>query len=346
MPDSHRGLLSSDRPLVDVYDCAMLDLDGVVYVGPHAIEGVPALLDRARGQGMTLAFVTNNASRTPASVASHLNELGVEATASDVVTSAQAAARELAARLDPGAKVLVIGGEGLRVALGEQEMTGVDRADQHPVAVVQGFDRSVGWEQLAQGAYAIHAGALWVATNLDLTVPTAGGIAPGNGTLVNAVAAAVDARPAIVAGKPYRPLFDETVRRIRSERPLVVGDRLDTDIEGASNCDADSLLVMTGVTDLRALCRARPEQRPSYLAWTLDGLFDAHQAPAREGDTCRLGGWQVTVRDQRLTADEQGDDHGDALRAAASAAWAWYDEQATVEECVSLEGYDADWLQP
>jgi len=346
VPDSRRGLLSSDRPLVDAYDCAMLDLDGVVYVGPHAVEGVPALLDRARAQGMTLAFVTNNASRTPQSVAAHLNELGVEAAASDVVTAAQAAARELAARLDPGAKVLVIGGEGLRVALGEQGLTCVDRADEDPAAVVQGFDRSVGWEQLAEGAYAIRAGALWVASNLDLTVPTVGGIAPGNGSLVNAVAAAVDARPAVVAGKPYRPLFDETVRRIGPERPLVVGDRLDTDIEGANNCDADSLLVMTGVTDLPTLCRARPQERPSYLAWTLAGLFDAQPAPVRQGEMFELGGWQVTVRDQRLVAEQHGDDCGDALRAAASAAWAWYDEDPTARHDATLDGCDADWLQP
>ncbi len=346
VPDSHRGLLSSDRPLADAYDCAMLDLDGVVYVGPHAVEGVPALLDRARGQGMTLAFVTNNASRTPQSVAAHLNELGVEAAASDVVTSAQAAARELSARLDPGAKILVIGGEGLRVALEEQGLTCVNRADEHPAAVVQGFDRSVGWEQLAEATYAVHAGALWVAANLDLTVPTAGGIAPGNGTLVNAVAVAANVRPAVVAGKPYRPLFDETVRRIASERPLVVGDRLDTDIEGARNCDADSLLVMTGVTDPPALCRARPEQRPSYLAWTLDALFDEHHAPVRHGETFELGGWQVAVRDQRLVADEHGADRGDALRAAASAAWAWYDEDSTARDDATLDGCDADWLQP
>lgn len=346
MPDSHRGLLSTNQPLVEVYDCAMLDLDGVVYVGPRAVEGVAQLLERARRLGMTLAFVTNNASRTPDAVAAHLTELGIAANARDVVTSAQAAARELAARLDGGAKVLVIGGEGLRVALREQGLTCVETIDEDPVAVVQGFDRSVGWEQLAQGAYAVRAGALWVAANLDLTVPTAGGIAPGNGTLVNAVAAAVDARPGVVAGKPYRPLFDETVRRIESQRPLVVGDRLDTDIEGANTCAADSLLVMTGVTDVRALCGARPEQRPTYIARTLDGLFEAHGVPKRDGEVFALGGWQVAVRGDLLVAQQHGKDRGDALRAAASAAWAWYDEHQGDGGAPGLDGWDADWLRP
>ena len=226
-------LRTSEEPLVTAYDCAMLDLDGVVYIGPHAVEEVPDVLAQARDLGMTLAFVTNNAARTPADVAGHLRELGVEARAEDVVTSAQAAAREVAERVPPGAKVLVVGGEGLETALKEHDLVPVSSADDDPAAVVQGFHRSVGWELLAEGAYAIRSGLPWIASNLDLTVPTARGIAPGNGALVGAVATAVGREPDIVAGKPYRPLFDETVRRISSRRPLVIGDRLDTDIEGA-----------------------------------------------------------------------------------------------------------------
>ena len=326
MPDAPATLRRCDRRLVDVYDCAMLDLDGVVYVGPAPVDGVPAMLRRVRDRGMTLAFVTNNASRTPRSVAEHLRELGIEAVADDVVTAAQAAARELARHLDAGAKVLVIGGEGLRLALAEAGLTAVERADDDPVAVVQGFDRTVGWQQLAQGAYAIRAGALWVATNLDLTVPTVGGIAPGNGTLVNAVAAAVDARPAVVAGKPYRPLFDETVRRVGCERPIVVGDRLDTDIEGANNCGADSLLVMTGVTDLPALCAAPPTRRPTYVAWTMAGLLTAHPVPQRTDDAFELNGWRALVGDGEVRVDAAGGDRSDGLRVVVSAAWAWRDD--------------------
>jgi HAD superfamily hydrolase (TIGR01450 family) len=309
----------------------MLDLDGVVYVGRAAVDGVPDLVRRLRDGGMTLAFVTNNASRTPDAVAAHLRELGISADASDVVTSAQAAARELAQRLDAGADVLVIGGEGLRVALDEEGLTPVQSAADDPVAVVQGFDRSVGWEQLAQGAYAIRAGALWVAANLDLTVPTAGGIAPGNGTLVNAVAAAVDARPAVVAGKPYRPLFDETVRRLGCERPIVVGDRLDTDIEGANTCGADSLLVMTGVTDLPALCAAPPTRRPTFLAWTMAGLLTAHPVPQRADDAFELNGWRTRVRDGELSIDDAGSDRSDGLRVVVAAAWAWRDDDGARE---------------
>ncbi|MBA3234023.1 MAG: HAD-IIA family hydrolase, partial [Propionibacteriales bacterium] len=257
----------------------MLDLDGVVYIGPDAVDGVPELLAEVRDRGMTLAFVTNNASRTPTSVAHHLNDLGVDAQTADVVTAAQAAARELATRLDAGAKVLVVGGEGMRIALHEQGLTAVSAVADEPVAVAQGFDRSVGWEQLAEAAYAIQAGAMWVASNLDRTIPTVGGVAPGNGTLVDAVAAAVGARPSVVAGKPYRPLFDETVLRKDARCPIVVGDRLDTDIEGANSCGADSLLVLTGVTDLQQLCSAPPKRRPTYVSWTLAGLLTTHLKP-------------------------------------------------------------------
>jgi len=346
MPDEPRHgrsrLGASASPLVERYDCAMLDLDGVVYVGPRAVDGVPERLERARSHNMTLAFVTNNASRTPEQIATHLVELGVEASAADVVTSAQAAARVLAEKLEPGARVLVIGGQGLLSALAEHGLTPVSSVDDEPDAVVQGFDRSVGWEQLAQGAFAVRAGAWWVAANLDRTVPTAGGIAPGNGTLVDAIAAATGARPAVVAGKPGRPLFDETVRRVGTRQPLVVGDRLDTDIEGATTADADSLLVMTGVTDLDQLCHAPPVQRPTYVAWTLEGLFTAHEVPTTDADgVVELDGWSARVDAGRLDltsagAASQDDDQSVGLRVACTAAWQWLDIQATEQPRLRL----------
>ena len=138
--------------------------------------------------------------------------------------------------------------------------------------------RSVG-RRLAEATYAIRAGAFWVASNTDLTVPTARGVAPGNGSLVNVIAGVLGRPPDLVAGKPFRPLFDETVIRISSRRPIVVGDRLDTDIEGARNCEADSLLVMTGVTDVDQLCHAGPHQRPDFVSWSLAGLLTGHRLP-------------------------------------------------------------------
>lgn len=321
-------LQSCPQPLAEAHDCAMLDLDGVVYRGPNAIEGVADVLARARTTGITLAFVTNNAANAPAVVAEKLRSLGVEAEASDVVTSAQAAAREIAKRVPARSAVLVVGGDGLEVALRERGLRPVSSLADGPRGVVQGFHPDVGWRQLAQAAYAVAAGLPWVASNLDLTVPTADGIAPGNGTLVNAVAAATGRRPDVVAGKPHRPLFDETVLRIGGTRPIVVGDRLDTDIAGANTCGAASLLVMTGVTDVEALCRAEPAHRPSYVAWTLGGLLTGHMSPTGRDGTWRLASWAVSADDARLTVSEHDGDRDAGLRAVAAAAWAWYDARS------------------
>jgi len=318
------GLRASDGPLVEVYDGALLDLDGVVYVGRHAVDGVPDLLAKLRDAGVRLAFVTNNASRTAAGVAEHLRELGIDADEADVVTSAQAAAHETARLVGRDSAVLLVGGEGLSVALQHEGLRVVQSADDEPAAVVQGFHPRVGWELLAEGAFAIENGAAWVASNLDLTFPTSRGVAPGNGTLVNALAAAVGRRPDCVAGKPYRPLFDEAVRRLDVRRPLVVGDRLDTDIAGAHSADLDSLLVMTGVTDLSTLCRADAEHRPSFLGWTMDALVRAHGVPERREDGWVLGGWRVRC-DGAVSIDDRDGDDDDGLRAVAAAAWDWAD---------------------
>ena len=320
--EPRRGLTFSSEALVKHYDCAMLDLDGVVYVGGAAVPGVPQLLENARAQGMTLAYVTNNASRTPQSVARHLTELGISAEAADVVTSAQAAAREMAALVPAGSKVQVVGGEGLREALRERGLQPVSSADDEPSGVVQGFSPTIGWAALAEGGYVLQRGVPWVASNLDVTIPTARGIAPGNGTFVDVLAAVASRRPDIVAGKPHRPLFDETVRRTSTQMPIVVGDRLDTDILGAVTCGADSLLVMTGVTDLHALCHADVGQRPNYVSWTLDGLMTSHACPQpAAGGGRHLGGWTVRVEGDVLVVAQQGGSIDDGLRAVAMAAW-------------------------
>lgn len=324
-------LRRSEQPLVTRYDCALLDLDGVVYVGGDPIDGAPEVLADARAQGMALAFVTNNASRPPVEVAQRLSAMGVPANASQVVTSAQAAASEVANRVPVGSRVLVVGGTGLVAALEERGLVPVASSDDGPAAVIQGFGPDVSWRHLADAAVAIRAGAVWIASNTDQTVPTPRGLAPGNGSLVNAVAAAVGFRPAAVAGKPFRPLFHETVERVASTRPLVVGDRLDTDIEGARSFGADSLLVMTGVTDLQVLCAAGPEQRPTYVAWTLGGLLTSHPAPSANDGSWSLGGWSVCVRDANVRVEASGPDRDDGLRAVVSACWAARDADADRE---------------
>jgi HAD superfamily hydrolase (TIGR01450 family) len=270
---AERERRAADEPLAALYDTALLDLDGVVYRGADAVPHAVASLVAAEDAGMRLAYVTNNASRTPAAVASHLRELGLPASAEDVVTAAQAVARLIAEQVPEGARVLVIGGEGLRQALLEHRLVLVSSAEDDPAAVVQGYRPDTAWKDLAEAAYAIERGVPWFAANTDRTMPTARGIAPGNGALVGAVAAATGTWPT-VAGKPEPALHRETMIRTNAKRPLVVGDRLDTDIEGANRAGVDSLLVLTGVTRLQDLKDAPEKHQPTYLAQDLRGLLD------------------------------------------------------------------------
>lgn len=328
-------LLGVDVPLAQAYDLALLDLDGVVYIGPDAVPGASSALQQAQAAGMRLCYVTNNASRPAPVVADHLRELGVPAADDEVMTSAMAAASLLARRLPAGAPVLVVGGEGLFWALqgeGLRPVSSIEEAGGAPAAVVQGFHPDVGWRLLAEGTRAIRAGAPWVATNTDLTVPTAFGPAPGNGTLVAAVATATGISPE-VAGKPQPTLFLEAVRRYAAQRPLVVGDRLDTDLEGAVAAQIPGLLVMTGVTDLARLLAAEPPRRPDLVCDDLAGLQQPHPAATGEagGDdavsTGRCGQAVVVCHevkdgDVEVLVAQAGASAVDVLRAAAVAAWA------------------------
>ncbi|MFD0690796.1 HAD-IIA family hydrolase [Actinomadura fibrosa] len=310
----------SDRPLSEVYDVALLDLDGVVYVGRRPVPEAAESLAKARAAGQRLAFVTNNASRTPSAVAALLGDVGVPASADDVVTSAQAAARLLAERLPAGAKVLVVGGMGLRLALRAEGLRPVSVASERPAAVVQGFAPGIAYDLLSEGAQAVSAGALFVGSNRDLTIPGGNGpLHPGNGALLKVITSATGVEP-VITGKPERPLHEESIRRTGARRPLVVGDRLDTDIEGAHNGGADSLLVLTGVTTPLDALAAPPNQRPSYIAPDLTGLVSAHPEPERDGGAHRCGGWTARRDGDRLELDGSGDPY-DGLRALASAAW-------------------------
>ncbi|MCW2602332.1 MAG: hypothetical protein JWN61_467 [Pseudonocardiales bacterium] len=323
------GLRGHLGPLTTGYDVAMLDLDGVVYVGADAVPGVPEALAEARREGMRLTFVTNNAARTTDAVAHHLTELGIEADADEVVNSAQVAAHYLSDRFPAGSPVLVIGGEGLFVALGDRGLRGVSSATESPVAVVQGYSPDVGWAMLAEGSVAIRAGALWVATNLDSTVPSPRGPLPGNGSMVAALRHATGVVP-IATGKPDPTMHRETVERSGARAPLVVGDRLDTDIEGASAVGCDSILVLSGVTNPIDLLTAPPHHRATYLGRDVSALLFAHPDVVTVGDTTECAQWAVEVHDRTLTLRSRASPDGesptedglDPLRALCGAAWA------------------------
>ena len=309
------------EPLSHAYDVALLDLDGVVYLGDAAVPGAPQALAKAADAGMRLAFVTNNSSRTPSAIAAQIAGFGVPATAADVVTSAQAAATLLAGRLAPGSAVLVVGGNGLRAAVRDRGFRPVSTALERPAAVVQGFAPGIGYPLLCEGALAVAAGAWYVASNGDATMPTGRGRQPGNGALSQVIVYSTGQQP-VVAGKPEPPLHAEAVARTGARRPLVVGDRLDTDIEGAVRAGAPSLLVLTGVSRPEDAVLAAAEQRPTYLAVDLAGLLAPHPPVAAERGAFRCGGWTVRRPDGDAPLAMQGSgDAMDGLRALCAAAW-------------------------
>ena len=318
-PPRGAGLGQCAAPLARGYDAGLYDLDGVLYLGEDEVPHAAASVAAARALGLRAAFVTNNASRLPAAVAAHLTALGIPAVAEDVVTSGQAAVREVARRLPghAGAEVLVVGTAALADLVRAGGFTPVRLAGPAVVAVLQGLSPTTSWADLAEAAVAIRAGALWVAGNRDSTYPSARGPLPGNGALVAALELATGRSP-VVVGKPAPALHRESVERVGALRPLVVGDRLDTDIAGAIAGDADSLLVLTGVTDLAQLLACPAGARPTFVAADLRGLLVAHPPVLASAAGARCGPASAAYTGGRWVTAGAG---LALLRALCSAAW-------------------------
>lgn len=315
--------------LATMHDVALLDLDGVVYIGEHAVPGAAEALHAARVDGMRLAFVTNNAGRPPEEVAAHLTALGIPAAPEEVVTSAQAGADLLAQALPPMAPVLAVGGPGVALALSRAGLTPLradDPAAADARAVLQGFGRDVAWTDLAAAALAVQRGATWILTNPDATLPVPGGRAPGNGSLARAVEAAAGRAPDAIAGKPHPTLMRASIDRADAQAPLVVGDRLDTDIEGAVRSGIPSLLVLTGITDIETLLQARAGERPDYIGADLGALCDepvptgGRAGPQRLDDRWERARSSAWIDQGVLRVSSEGD-WLDTLACACAAAW-------------------------
>lgn len=313
------------RTVLDDIDVVLADLDGIVYRGAgsieYAIESINTIAPSVR-----VGYLTNNASRSDATVAAHLNELGLHVSPSDVVTSPQAAMTVLATLVPVGSTILVVGGEGLTVELERRGFVVTRSAADSPAAVVQGFDPSVGWLQLAEASFVLGGAAgadiPWVATNTDWTIPQARGTAPGNGTLVSAVHTAVGRLP-IVAGKPEVAIYEEAFSRFGSRRALMIGDRLDTDILGANRAGIPSALVLTGIDQAKQVLAAVPDQRPTYILQDLRGLHEEY--PATEtieeaGSVLTIVGDARVRRRSHVLSVDSGSGL-DLLRAGCAAIW-------------------------
>jgi glycerol-1-phosphatase len=313
-------LMESVVPLTERHDVFMFDLDGVIYVGAQAVPGVAEHIAALRARGVRTAFVTNNASRSTVVVAEHLTALGIACPPEDVVNSAQAAASLLAAKHPVGSKVLVLGGGGLTAALVEVGLVPVtETGEREVVELLTGFGPDVVWRDIMQAAARVRTGLPWTASNTDTTFPTEDGPLPGHGLLVELITKFSGVVPE-VAGKPERPLLDATVERTGAVRPLMVGDRLDTDIEGGHNAGVGTLLVLTGVSGLDDLVTAAPHRRPHFICPTLAEVFEPQPVPVLVEGAWNLDGWNASVVDGVLEVTGDGK-VADWWRVVAVTAW-------------------------
>ena len=306
--------------VLDQFETLLLDLDGVIYEGNRAIVDAVESISELRAKEIQIGYVTNNASRTSEAIAEQLRAFGLELKAEDVITSAQAGAGLLKQIVPAGSKVLVVGGEGLRSNVSLAGFQVVESSKELPAAVIQGFDPSVGWKNLAEASYAIQNGAKWVATNQDWTIPREEGLAPGNGTLVSAVHTAVGQLP-VVAGKPEKAIFETALSRFGSSSAVYVGDRLDTDVLGANRAGIGSALVMTGVTTRKELLAAKDDSRPTYILGTLKELLTGYQQPTKTKRGYKLGNAEVELLGQKILVSFGDPKSLEALKCACLTIW-------------------------
>ncbi|OJX70920.1 MAG: haloacid dehalogenase [Micrococcales bacterium 73-13] len=313
-------MIEAGSPL-DGVDVLLADLDGVLYAAadpiPYAVDAVNA----AVADGVRVGYITNNAARIDARVAEQLRGFGLDVAPRDVVTSPQAAVDLLRDVVPPGARILVVGGEGITHELELAGYRTTSSAEDRPAAVLQGFHPSVGWEQLAEASFAIRGLDIpWIATNQDWTIPHSRGVAPGNGTLVAAVHTATGRMP-IIAGKPERAIFDTAIERLGARRPLVVGDRLDTDVLGANRAGIPGALVLTGIDGPKQLVAAAPEERPAYILDDLRELFTPYPMPRVEDGVVRVRDAAIRLDGHRIEVLAGGTRHTDLVRAACAVIW-------------------------
>lgn len=310
--------------LIDGYDAALFDLDGVVYLGPDPVPGVPqALAELGRG-GTSVMYVTNNAARPASTVVAQLRGLGIDATMEQVLTSAQVAAAILPRELPRGARVLVSGSESLAELLSTAGFEIVTSADDHPIAVIQGYSPTLNWAVLDEAALAVQRGATWYATNSDATRPTDRGLVPGVGAAIALLATVLGTQPTVF-GKPYRPMMEEAIARTGAERPLFVGDRLDTDIEGAVNVGIDSLMVFSGAHGKADLVRADSRAHPTYIGADVGALLRPARTAQTDQESSRCGLQEARVDQGRIrlvTTPDTVEAQFDALWALTQLAWA------------------------
>lgn len=332
-------LTAAHRPLASAYDLALLDLDGVVYLLQQPIPEAAAAVGALPGLECAPVFVTNNASRSPETVAEALRGMDVPARADQVLTSAQAVAAGIVQYVGPDATVLCVGSPALREALESErlELTG-EPGEADAVAFGMTFDLT--WRDLSAVTIAARGGAFWAVANLDATLPTPDGPLPGSGALAGAVATALGRGPDLVAGKPQPPIYETALARKPGAHAIMVGDRPDSDIEGANSVGIDSMLVFTGVVAPIQALALPPERRPTYLGWSIGSLTETHPEVRLGDSAAECGGWTAALDGGKLVLTGDGAEM-DGWRALCEMAWTGADQGRYDPERAPVAGGEA-----
>jgi 4-nitrophenyl phosphatase len=227
----------------------IIDMDGVLWEGERPLPGLVEFFATLRALALHFILATNNASRTPEQYVAKLARLGVRVTGDEILTSAQATALYLRSQTPNGARVYAIGEEGLLNALREQGFALCEMYDVSARYVVCGMDRGVTWDKLATATLNIRAGADFIGTNPDLTLPTEYGFTHGNGAILAGLQAATGRAPTII-GKPEPLMYQQALTRLQADpaTTVAIGDRLETDILGAVRAGLKSILVLSGIS--------------------------------------------------------------------------------------------------
>lgn len=263
------------KPDLSSIRALLIDMDGVLWVGKQALPGVAAFFAFLKGQNIRYVLVSNNATRRADYAITRMNELGVQVAPERVLTSAEATPRWIRSKMPQVKRACVVGENALVESLRE---AGIESVPANADVVVVGLDRQVNYEKLKRAALEIRRGAQFIATNTDRTLPTEEGLIPGAGSLVAALAAATDVEP-LVIGKPARPMF-ELALEIAGAAPqetAMLGDRLDTDIDGAAQMGLKTIMVLTGVST-----RAEAEQNPDKPNFIFEDLIALQKAWAED----------------------------------------------------------------
>jgi 4-nitrophenyl phosphatase len=271
----------------------IIDMDGVLWHGDHPMPGLIDFFQTLRNQNIRFILATNNARLTQEQYISKLAVMGVEVTRDEILTSSMATAIYLSEHTNPStSRVFVIGEDGAKQPLIERgftltELYELNDDKDHPNMgadiVVCGMDQTLSWDKLATATLNIRAGAKFIGTNADTTLPTERGITHGNGAILAALQVATGVTPTII-GKPEPIIYQQalTLLGIDPNQTVAIGDRLETDILGAVRTGIRSLMVLTGISTEEDFKTA--DYRPTWVMPDIRAITQALKKLAIEAE--------------------------------------------------------------